>query len=175
MTDHAPSNEPTKRRPSSRRWFFLTLVVLSVVYIGLTVRTFLLDADMSLGLSRISGPGLEGLIVNRQKYTPPVDSVIRMSQATMFLHVIETLDSLHREKVRPNDLRSGFAAVLNRYTTSLTEYRWVRSVCMESMRRSSMTDLHGADSINAQRLRMFIPRFREYRGFFRDTLDREAL
>jgi len=38
-----------------------------------------------------------------------------------------------------------------------------------------MTDLHGADSINAQRLRMFIPRFREYRGFFRDTLDREAL
>jgi hypothetical protein len=151
------------------------LIVLSVVYLGLTIRVFLLEADMSLGLSRISGPGLAGLIVNRQEYTPPVDSIIRMSQATMFLNVVEVLDSLDGDGNRKDLRRTAFAEILNRYTTSLTEYRWVRSVCVSAMRRQPSSRMGRADSVNMQRLRMFVPRFREYPSFFRDTLDREAL
>ncbi len=175
MTSTEPSEPKRTRGASSRRWLFITLIVLSVVYLGLTIRVFLIEADMSLGLSHISGPGLEGLIVNRQVYVPPVDSVIRMSQATMFLNVVEVLDSLDDDRVSADAQRSAFAEVLNRYTTSITEYRWVRSVCVAAMRRQQATPSRRADSINLQRLRMFVPRFREYPSFFRDTLDREAL
>lgn len=163
-------------RKRSRRWFFVTLVVLALLYLVLVARVFLLEADMSLGLSRISGPGLQGLIVNRSLYTPPKDSVVRPGQLSMFLDAVEILDSLRADSAGVSEMRTSFADLLNRYTISLSEYRWIRSV-VTAGRQHGQSRRRGthADSTNEQRLLMFLPRFEEHTMFFRDTLDREAL
>lgn len=164
-------------RKRSRRWFFVTLVVLSLLYLILVARVFLLEADMSLGLSRISGPGLMGLIVDRSSFVPPKDSVIRPGQLSLFVDVVETLDSLHGNEAGTLEVRTSFADLLNRYTISISEYRWIREV-VERMWRNVPTPrsrIQRSDSINYQRFRMFEARIAEHPAFFRDTLDREAL
>lgn len=160
----------------SRRWFFVTLVVLALVYLVLVARVFLLEADMSLGLSRISGPGLQGLIVNRSAYVPPSDSIVRPGQLSMFLDVVETLDSLHADSAGSAEIRASFAALLNRYTVSLREYQWVRSV-VNNVRSSNAETWPRSrvDSTNQHRLRMFSSRFDDHALFFSDSLDREAM
>lgn len=163
-------------RKRSRRWFFVTLVVLALLYLVLVARVFLLEADMSLGLSRISGPGLLGLIVDRSTFVPPKDGIVRPGQLSMFVDVVETLDSLRADSAGTQEMRTSFADLLNRYTISISEYRWVRSVVSDVRDRSaSSRNLTPTDSTNAQRLRMFLPRLKEHEIFFRDTLDREAL
>ncbi|MBL0321000.1 MAG: hypothetical protein IPP80_01225 [Ignavibacteria bacterium] len=163
-------------RKRSRRWFFVTLVVLALLYLVLIARVFLLEADMSLGLSRISGPGLQGLIVDRSTYVPPKDSVVQPGQLSMLVDVVETLDSLRDDSADTLKMRTSFADLLNRYTISLSEYRWVRSV-VSGVREQEVSRKRRtrADSTNTQRLRMFLPRLEDHGMFFRDTLDREAL
>ncbi|MCX6140446.1 MAG: hypothetical protein NTX15_06390 [Candidatus Kapabacteria bacterium] len=152
-------------------------MVLSLAFLVLTFRVFMMEANTSLGLSRVSGMGLQGLVVNVQSYVPPVDSILRPSQLTMLLHVIEELDSLAETKGDESSRRQAFAQTLNQYTTSLSEYRWIRNTAKEYVGTSRESHRSGsrADSVNAQRMRMFSPRIRIHPRFFRDTLDREAL
>lgn len=159
----------------SRRWFFVTLTLLAILFLGLTLRAFLLDADLSLGLSRISGPGLPGLIVNRRSYTPPADSILTPSQLGLLLHLALHIDSLLEQKKSAKEVREHFAEILNRYTTSLSEYRWIRSTTTMYQITGIGLGSPRADSVNQLRLRQVLPKLKELRHFLRDSLDKEAL
>lgn len=171
------SSEPKVQRARARRWFFLTVVVLALAFLALTFRVFMLEANTSLGLSRVSGKGLQGLVVNVQSYLPPDDSILRPSQLSMLLQVIYELDSLADDNASDNDKRLAFARILNQHTTSLSEYRWIRKTAMQYVGNSRQRRDYNsrADSVNEQRMRMFTPRIEKHRRFYRDTVDREAL
>jgi len=164
-----------KSKPRTKRWFFVTLVVFALVYLGLSIRALLLDADASLDLSRISGPGLDGLIVNRATYSPPMDSVLTATQLGMLVHVSSRIEQLSREEKSETERRTALALVLNHYTTSLSEYRWVLATVGLYVSDGKGLGTKKSDSANRKRLAMILPQLVRYNVVFRDSLDREAL
>ncbi len=152
-------------------------MVLALVFLVLTLRVIFIEADMSLGLSRVSGTGLQGLVINQQSYEPPIDGVLKPSQLSLLIHVVETLDSLQRADVSDSKSTSAFADILNQYTTSLSEYRWIRSMAtrFEKVVHRDVRNLPRSDSLNVERMRMFSMRLASHSHFFRDSLDKEAL
>lgn len=171
------SSQPKVRASHVKRWLFRTVVVLAFLFLVLTLRVIFIEADMSLGLSRARGTGLQGLVINKQNYEPPINGVVKPSQLSLLIHVVETLDSLDRADADDSKSISAFADVLNQYTTSISEYRWIRSMAMrfEKAVHRDARNLPRADSLNVERMRMFSMRFAAHSRFFRDSLDKEAL
>lgn len=162
-------------RPPVRRWAFFTLIVLAIVIIGLTIRALLIQADMSLGLSRISGSGLQGLVVSHQQYTAPHNGAVKVSQIGLMYRIVTHLDTLKVRSASNPVLRKEFAKLLNSHTTGLHEYRWFRESIYRVAFAPQGSLRTSADSLTLDRLRMVIPTLQEHRRFFTDSLDKEAL
>ncbi len=153
---------------------FLTVIAVSLLYLALSARVFLLEADMSLGLSRVSGPDLRGLVVNVRRYSPPADGLLTPSQLGLLVETAEALDSMHTNNIGTLTFRRTFAGILNRYTTSVDEYRWIRTTATPFVLGNAV-NTDSATQQNAERIRMFLPRLVLRSTVFTDTLDKEAL
>jgi hypothetical protein len=140
----------------------------------ITIRTvdFLGEAQMSLGLNRTPGAGIEGQLVNQQRFDPPPDSLLRIGQAHVALRIAELIDSLTEKKARTVQIESSVAAVMNQHMMSRSAYWWTRTQVVRTLQR---TPVDHRDSANVVLLRMMRPRFLAVRRVYRDTLDRLLL
>ncbi|MBU3700391.1 MAG: hypothetical protein FGM33_10360 [Candidatus Kapabacteria bacterium] len=163
-------------KPSSkmRRWWRIIIalaVVASVVYLTLFIRGLLFEARMSLGIIRQSQQGILAQIVNKEQYVPPADGILRPSQIMSLHEIAREVDSLARTKADQRMIESKLVVLLNRYTMSAGEYRWVRSTALRYAGSDRGRIRTVADSVNSKRLRMIATDLSNYTRFFRDTLD----
>lgn len=118
------------RRPKQRRhgwrWIFAILVVVSIVILAVAIRSFLIEASMTLGgLGAPSSGTLTSMIVNRRDYVPPTDSLLTPTQIAFLLRVVEIDDSLRREKSEDAVFRTMMAQQFNAHVMSPSEYTWI--------------------------------------------------
>lgn len=120
------------RRPKQRRhgwrWIFALLVVASIVILAVAIRSFLIEASMTLGgLGSPASGTLTSMIVNRRDYVPPKDSLLTPTQIAFLLRVVEIDDSLRREKADDATFRTMMAQHFNAHVMSPSEYAWITS------------------------------------------------
>lgn len=130
---------------------------------------------MSLGIIRPSEPGLLSQVVNKEKYAPPADSLLRPSQILVLHEVARSLDSLARANVSQREIDGQLIRLLNRFTMSVGEYRWIRSTATRIMERRRVDPRRLADATNTRRLGMVMVDVQAYRRFYRDSLDRALI
>lgn len=161
----------TEKRSKWRwpRWLFLLAILVAVTIITIRTVNFLQEAQMSLGLDRTPGSGIQGQLINQQQYDPPQDSLLRLSQIHVALRVAEVIDSMTNKKVRTPIIESAVANIMNEHMASRSAYWWTRTQISRSLSRRPVDH---RDSVHNDLLRMFRPRFEAVRRVYRDTLDR---
>jgi Tfp pilus assembly protein PilV len=158
-----------------RRWLritFLVLVLGALGYIGVRTYLFLEDAQMSLGLTRLPGQGIDALLINQQKWEPPADSALRPAQIHFALRIATTLDSLDRSKVKPAQRTKALATLMNQHMATKSAYTWIRSRIVSALDKPPTTK---ADSTDLESMEMYLDRFREVRRVYDAGLDRQLL
>lgn len=161
-----------------RRWRRIVVALLfiaSLVYLVIFIRGLLFEAQMSLGIIRPAEPGILAQIVNKEKYTPPPDGVLRPSQLMALHEIARQLDSMAKEDAGKAAIESQLIIMLNRLTMSAGEYRWVRTTATRYMTGRRVQIRSRGDSVNLERLRMITVDLASYPRFYRDTLDRALL
>lgn len=162
----------------SRRWRRIVVAIVfiaSIIYLVIFIRGLLFEAQMSLGIIRPAEPGILAQIVNKEKYTPPADGVLRPSQIMSLHEIARQLDSLAKADAGKSSIESQLVVMLNRLTMSAGEYRWVRTTATRYMSGRRVQIRSRGDSINLERLRMITVDLTSYPRFYRDSLDRSLL
>lgn len=159
----------------NRRRIVFVVVLVCIAYLFFFVRGLLFEAQMSLGIIRPSEPGLRAQVVNKEKYYPPADSLLRPSQILVLHEIAGSLDSLARASVSQKEIDGQLIRLLNRFTMSVGEYRWIRSAATRIMERRRIDPRRAADMINTRRLGMVMVDVQAYRRFYRDSLDRALI
>ncbi|MBU3678330.1 MAG: hypothetical protein FGM32_01820 [Candidatus Kapabacteria bacterium] len=177
MRSHRAMQGRNSQQPR-RRWLRNSVAVVAIlccVYLVLFVRGLLFEAQMSLGIIRRNEQGLRAQIVNKESYAPPTDSLLRPSQIMVLHEISRHLDSLSTAKAQQREIDQQLVRMLNRFTMSVSEYRWIRQTATRLM--SGRRPLRGllTDSANTSRLHMIMGDVTTFRRFYRDTLDRELL
>lgn len=169
---HKPLNK--RSRWTISRWLFIGLTIVSLVILVMAVRTFLFNAQMSLGvIGTLTGRSLKGMVVNQQPYTSPDNGVLRFNQLHVLLRVAEDLDWQAINNKSKESKRYAFAKILNRHVMSIQEYQWVRTTTVRTLELKGKYN-NRVDSLNIDRLRMFDSRFRTHYKVFTENLDSEA-
>lgn len=171
MSTTADTVEPRPRR-HWLRWLFILAGVAGLGYIGFKAYVFLTDAQMSLGLNRTPGVGIDALLVNRTEWHPPRDSILRPAQVHTVLRIIEAIDTLHEQKTSREVVRRTLAGMMNEHLFDRSSYTWSRDAVLKALDARPVTH---ADSVNRELLTMFRPRFLAHRRVFDDTLDARLL
>ncbi|MFN9151182.1 MAG: hypothetical protein ACK6C4_07415, partial [Bacteroidota bacterium] len=102
-----------------RRWRRIVVALVfiaSLVYLVVFIRGLLFEAQMSLGIIRPAEPGILAQIVNKEKYTPPPDGVLRPSQLMALHEIARQLDSMAKEDAGKAAIESQLIIMLNRLT-----------------------------------------------------------
>ena len=162
----------------SRRWRRIIVAIVfiaSLVYLVIFVRGLLFEAQMSLGIIRPAEQGILARIVNKEEYTPPPDGVLRPSHIMSLHEIARQLDSLAKTDADKASIESQLVFMLNRYTMSAGEYRWVRTTATRYMTGRRIQIRSRGDSVNLERLRMLSVDLTSYARFYRDSLDRSLL
>lgn len=155
-----------------KRWIFILAVAAAAIVITVRVVDFLEAAQMSLGLDRRSGAGMDGLLINHQGFDPPSDSLLRPSQIHVALRLAEAVDSLTAAGTKNDVMQAALADIMNEHMASRASYAWVRT---QIMRALSHRPVSHRDSVHVDMLRMMQPRFEKVRRVYQDTLDRSLL
>jgi hypothetical protein len=169
------SDKPSVGFRRWRRVIIALAVIASATYLVLFVRGLLFEAQMSLGIIRRSEQGVRAQIVNKEQYTPPPDGILRPSQIMSLHEIAREVDSLARTKAGTQEIEPKLIVLLNRYTMSAAEYRWVRLTTLRYLGAERMSKRSDADSVNSERVRMIAADLSTYSRFFRDTLDRALI
>lgn len=120
------------RRPKQRRhtwrWIFTILVVVSIVILAIAIRSFLIEASMTLGgIGAPSSGTLTSMVVNQRMYVPPADSLLTPTQIAFLLRVVELDDSLRKADADDGTFRTLMARHFNAHVMSPSEYAWITS------------------------------------------------
>lgn len=158
-----------------RRWIVGLAFGACLVYLFVFVRGLLFEAQMSLGIIRPAEQGILAQIVNKERYTPPPDGVLRPSQIMTLHEVARQLDSSARDNADAKSIEARLVFLLNRFTMSAAEYRWVRSTATRYMADRQRPSRSKSDSANGERVRLIAGDVVAYSRFFRDSLDRAIL
>lgn len=165
----AKSETPSPhRRRRWLRWVFIVAAIAGLTYIGFKTYAFLSEAQMSLGLNRTPGIGIDALLVNRTEWNPPADSTLRPAQIHTVLRIVEAIDTLDRNGASRETMREDLADLMNEHLFDRSSYTWSRNAVQAALERKPTT---AADSANVELMIMFRPRFREHQRVFDDTLD----
>jgi len=130
------------RRYWQKPWFWIYIVALVcatmlVVFTWEIVR----EARNVLGFSRTVGVNISSMVVVKDEYHPPADSLLQPTQLAVVLEVAIKADQLEKRKATVTQKRKEFANVLNNATFSLNEYRWVRFKTAQVLQASDTTEL----------------------------------
>lgn len=164
-TTDQPALKPRRRW---LRWVFIVAAVAGLTYLGVKTYGFLTEAQMSLGLNRTPGIGIDALLVNRTEWHPPQDSILRPAQIHTVLRIVEAIDTLDQNGASREDIRTSLADLMNEHLFDRTSYTWSRDAVIEALERQPTTHV---DSVNHELLTMYRPRFQEHRRVFDDSLD----
>lgn len=168
-------SETIKQRTRSVLWSKPRIVLylvgfLSLVYLTFVTVSFVHEARVAMIFASDSTDSPQRRIVNKSVFAPPADGRLKLSQISMLAHVIEASDSavvFFGEGARTNRI----VELLNEYTVSLSEYRWIRSRASEAFASS--------DTLGRVAFSEFDPIVRNSmirnRRFLTDSLDRELL
>ena len=160
--------EATSSRWTWRRWAFLLFALAGITYLGIKTFGFLTEAQMSLGLNRTPGIGIDALLVNRTEWHPPKDSLLRPAQVHVVLRVVETIDSLDAQGVSKETMRRELADLMNDHLFDRSSYTWCRDAIDHALFEEPSSR---ADSSNVTLLTMFRPRFVARERVFTASLD----
>jgi hypothetical protein len=165
-----PQQKPRSRWRRPGRWVFLILVLSALITVGLRIGEELRKANMSLQSTRLQSPGttLAGIIINRQSFRIPRDTLLRTSQIAFALRVADLHDSLATQKVRPSQSRRRMAVLFDSHMMSIDEYRWIRSTLLSTLRGEGSA---GRLSRQRDRLRVTEQLFRTRNGGIRALPD----
>lgn len=159
------------------RWKFIVLTVVSTIFLFYIIRSFILEAELSLGLQNIPGFSVYSQVINKEPYAPPTSGVLTPRQIHIFLRIAEGLDSLDNNKESVAAVRKELVNVLNRHGMSLGEYRWTRKVVIALVenRKRRIEPASHADSVNVFRVKMVEQRLLDCYPAFAKRMDKEAL
>ncbi len=175
MPNSTPNKPPSPRsRRRWLRWLFVIGIAASLGYGGYKVWRFLEEAQMSLGLDRTPGLGIDGLLVNQGTWQAPSDSLLRIAQVHMVLRIVEACDSLDREHASQEQERAALAKIMNEHMIERSMYTWSRTTVWRALTTRPVTP---ADSANTALLRLLRSRFLQPRNrrVLTDSLDRLIL
>jgi hypothetical protein len=167
------ADAPRRRLHRPVRTTFLVVGITAALFLLYEIVTFVQEARVVVNIGTDSTDVPQQRIVNKESFSPPTDGIVGIDQAAMLLRVIESVDTL-AATVSEGARTTQIVQLLNEYTVSLAEYRWIRStVSREIMQR---TPRSGAKRSSLGRYEsLLLPEFTRHRKFFVDSLDRQLL
>lgn len=167
------TDAPRLRMRTPLRTTFVIVGLASALFLVYELVSFVQEARVVVNIGTDSTDVAHQRVVNKEVFSPPADGLVRLEQATMLLHIIESIDTL-AASVSEGARTTRIVNMLNEYTVSLPEYRWIRTtVSREIMQRSSRTELK--QSALGRYESLLLPKFIRHRRFFYDSLDRQLL
>lgn len=164
-----------QRRPSRSigRKLFLIAGLLATIFLTYKIVSFVQEASVAVNIGNGSGNTPQKRIVNKSSFTPPADGKLRLDQVEMMLHIIESSDSV--VKLADEGARiARIVALLNEYTLSLGEYRWVRSTIANEIVVPNRKSAQANNPLGAYE-QLLLKDFIKHRRFFTDSLDKQLL
>lgn len=158
---------------SLTRIAFLGCGLVALLFLGYTTYTFVQEARVAvnIGADFTDTPRLR--IVNKSEYMPPADGKLRLQQLEMMMHIIQNTDTLAAD--RPEFNRTNrIVELLNEYTVSLQEYRWIRSTIAKATSPTALRTRSGGETFG-QYQGLLLQDFAQRRTFFTDSLDKQLL
>lgn len=155
-----------------QRWLFLIVVIASFIFLVYAANRFLTEAQMSMGPTPISGNDIDALLINKKKYNPPEDGLLRISQVHVCLRVWEALDSLAQKGSSETATRRAVTDILNSHMQTRASYTWARNSVVAALRHHPVTP---ADSTNVVLIRMMRQRLERVLHVPAESMDAELL
>lgn len=125
---------------------------------------------MSLQSTRLqtAGTTLADMVINRQSFRIPRDTLLRVSQIAFALRVANLHDTLISQSASPSEVKRRMANLFDTHMMSIQEYRWIRSSLLAALRNEGSPSL-----IQRQRDRLRVTEqlFRQRNGALRSIPD----
>jgi hypothetical protein len=168
-TDQLPTKHKSRWKTPGR-WLFLVIVVASLAFVGMRIRDELRKADMSLQSTRLqtAGTTLSEMVINRQAFRTPRDSLLRTSQIAFALRVVYLHDTLSSQSASPAQAKRRMAVLFDTHMMSVEEYRWIRTTLLATLRNQGSTSVLLRQK---DRLRVTEQLFRQRNGAIRTIPD----
>lgn len=166
------TQESTRKR-SVARTAFLGSGFVAVLFLGYKIFGFVQEARVAVNIGTGVGDNPKHRIVNKSDYAPPADGKLQLAQVDLMLHIIEATDTLAITASQPDHINR-IVELLNEYTTSLQEYRWVRSTIAMSLTRASSRAPKGASPLGKYE-GLTLGQFMKHKSFFTDSIDKALL
>lgn len=152
---------------------FLLIGLCGAIYLGTQTIAFIQEARVAVNIGTDSTNAPTQRIVNKLPFTPPQDGRLRLDQLEMMARVIESSDSLPPSTAQSMRTKH-IIELLNEYTVSLTEYRWIRTTVATEV-AASTRGVRIAQSPLGDYYQVMMGMFLRHRAFFRDSLDEQLL
>lgn len=158
---------------SYTRIVFLGCGLVALLFLGYKSFTFVQEARVAVNIGTDSTDKAHLRIVNKSDFIPPSDGKLRLQQLEMMLHIIQSTDTLASNSPEFNRTNR-IVELLNEYTISLQEYRWIRSILAKATSPSALRSRSGDDVFGIYR-GLLLQDFVQRRSFFTDSLDKQLL
>lgn len=155
---------------SIARTIFYGIGLFALAFLTYRTVTFVQEARVAVNIGTDSTDTPRQRIVNKSAFVQPDDGLLRLDQIDMMLHIIESSDSssASSEGARINRI----VELLNEYTTSLDEYRWIRtSIARDLMKAPQRNALRSLGRYET----LLVKDFQRHRRYFTDSLDKALL
>lgn len=165
------SEQAPKR--SYARIAFLGCGLVALLFLGYKSYTFVQEARVAVNIGRDSTDRAHLRIVNKSEFTPPANGKLRLQQLEMMMHIIQATDTLAAKSPEFNRTNR-IVELLNEYTVSLEEYRWIRSMIAKATSPAHLRSRSGGDEFGIYK-GLLLQDFVQRRSFFTDSLDKQLL
>jgi hypothetical protein len=167
------TDAPRWRLRAPVRTTLLVAGLASAFFLLYEVVLFVQEARVVINIGTDSTDVPQQRIVNKDVFTPPADGLLQLDQATMLLHIIESIDTL-ASTVSEGARTTRIVNMLNEYTVSLPEYRWIRTTVSREIAQKTPRSANRSSAFGRYES-LLIPEFTRHRRFFLDSLDRQLL
>ena len=146
---------------------------MALLFLGYKSFTFVQEARVAVNIGTDSTDKAHLRIVNTSEFLPPADGMLRLQQLEMMMHIIQTTDTL-ASNTPEFDRTNRIIELLNEYTVSLKEYRWIRTMIAKAISPSALRSRSGANTFGMYK-GLLLQEFVQRRSFFTDSLDKQLL
>ena len=160
--------------PGRVAWMIFLLVGLCcLLYLGTQTIIFIQEARVAVNIGTDSTNAPTQRIVNKSHFEAPSDGLLRLDQLEMMARIVESADSLAPTTAQSSRTEH-IINLLNEYTVSLAEYRWIRSSIANQLTMDTREAKRTKSPLGRYQ-QVMIGVFERHRSFFRDSLDQQLL
>lgn len=164
------SSATRQPRRSRARLIYYGFGLCALAFLTYRTVTFVQEARVAVNIGTDSTDTPRQRIVNKSAFVQPDDGLLRLDQIEMMLHIIESSDSASSSSKGARINR--IVELLNEYTTSLEEYRWIRnSIANDLSKTTSRAALRSLGRYET----LLAKDFQRHRRYFTDSLDKALL